>query len=89
MEPISLTEQRRVRREAPGFARAVRRAKEVSGIAADPVPVLSCLTDFYDNPVLLYLSLWYADTHGVRVTFEPTADRKRSGSKSGAAGSKK
>jgi hypothetical protein len=83
---MPLTEQKRVEKTEPEFTHAVRGAIRSS---ADPVTVQVSLDAFYDNAVLLYLCLWYADSFGVRVTFEPTSDGKGSDISAGSSGNMK
>ncbi len=61
-----------VETDAPDFVQAVRKAEEKSRVRTKPKPVSITLDQFYDNAVLLYLCLWYADTRNVPVTFKPT-----------------
>ena len=81
MQTIPLEEIRRVKREAPQFAQAVRQAKGIQPRVPAPIPVLARIDEFYDNAVLLYLALWYADTEGVTVTFAPTERPQQTASK--------
>ncbi len=67
MKPISPEYRRFVTNHAPDFARAVAEARErCDGVSAD-------LSQFPDNPFLLYAALWLADTEGVTVTVTPTS----------------
>jgi hypothetical protein len=89
MKAMPLKEQKRVGSSAPAFVQAVERARDINRIGSDPVPVLATLDEFYDNAVLLYLCLWYADNEGVTVTFQPTARRKKPGANPAVSGNKK
>ena len=72
MEAMPLEVKQRVENDAPDFIREVQQAKKHQLPGVDVSDVKIALEAFYDDAVLLYLCLWYANTEGVTVTITPS-----------------
>ena len=69
MKPISPEALDIVMEYAPRFVEAVHRAARMPHKKTANRSLIATLSDYDDNPTLLYACLWYARTHGVIVTF--------------------
>jgi hypothetical protein len=71
MQDISPEALQLVEQGASHFIHVVQRAAAESRQRKEPISVFLTLDAFYDDPMLLYASLWYAYSQGVVVTFCP------------------
>jgi hypothetical protein len=77
MKKITAEALELVREGAPHFVSDVKRAVKESEGRTEPMPVITSLVAFCDDPMLLYACLWFARSEAVAVLFTAGADTSK------------